>query len=192
MEKTTYAWIKKGILALLTVLLAGCCIVLAGCGQSAEESIREVIANEFDEMKNRSTEQLEGLSGTSAQFAGLSQPGVTSAEVFDAIFSDFDYRIESIEVDGDRATVGIVFITKDMSGFYEEFNKNGTKAAENGEINSQEDVGKIFLETIRGLPTQETGVVEFEMVESAGTWKLANDFRSILSEALYPKSIMSR
>ncbi|WP_251197424.1 hypothetical protein [Anaerotardibacter muris] len=194
MEKAQ-AWAQKGIIALLAVFVACCCTFLAGCAENAEDAVRKVVTEEFDEVKNASAEEIEQLSAASSEFASLSAYGITAADAYDAIFSEFDYKIDSIKVDGDKATVGVVFTTKDLTTFQSALTTAAQNAVADGSLAEAEDmnaaIGQLVIDTIKDLPTTETKVIEFDVVKVAGNWEMASDSGEILQEALFPSSIMN-
>lgn len=196
MEKAQ-TWAQRGIIALLAVFVACCCTFLAGCSENAEDAVRKVVTEEFDEVKNASAEEIEQLAGDSSEFAALSAYGITAADAYDAIFSEFDYKIDNIKVDGDKATVGVVFTTKDLTTFQSALTTAAQEAATNGSLTglSSTDlnaaIGKLVLDTIKSLPNTETKVIDFDVVKVAGNWEMASDSGQVLQEALFPTSVMN-
>ena len=196
MEKA-HAWAQKGLIAFLAVFVACCCTFLAGCAENAEDKVRQVVTEEFDEVKNASAEEIEELAGDSSEFAALSAYGITAADAYDAIFSDFDYKIDSIKIDGDKATVGVVFTTKDLTTFQSALTTAAQEAATNGSLTGLSSselnaaIGNLVLDTIKGLPNTETKVIDFEVDKVAGNWEMASDSGEVLQEALFPSSVMN-
>lgn len=39
MEKTSWSWEQKGIIALFAAMVACCCVFLAGCAENSEEAV---------------------------------------------------------------------------------------------------------------------------------------------------------
>lgn len=197
MENKAQTWARKGFIALLVALVVCCCTLLAGCAESADDAVRKVVTDEFNEIKNASAEEVEELAGDSSEFAALSAYGITAADAYDAIFSDFDYKIDSIKVDGDKATVGVVFTTKDLTTFQSALVTAAQDAANNGTFDNMTTsemnaaIGQLVLDTIKNLPTTETKVIDFEVNKVAGNWEMADDSGDILQEALFPTSVMN-
>lgn len=135
MEKTTGSWMKKGVVALLALLVAGCCMLLAGCAEeNSEEAVRKVVTEELDQVKNIDEAAIEELAGDSSEFQELETYGITATDAYNAVFSDFDYQIESVEVDGDTATVGVKFTTKDFTKFQSALTEAAQKASTDGSL----------------------------------------------------------
>ncbi len=170
---------------------------LAGCAENSEDAVRNAVTNELDEIKNYDTEAIEEIASGSTEFAALSAYGITATDAYEAIFSDFDYTIEDVKVDGDKATVGIKFTTKDLNKFQSALVTAAQQADADGslegltqtEMNAK--IGELVLNTIKDLPTTETKVIEFDVVKQGGNWQMANDSGEVLQEALFPSSVMS-
>lgn len=197
MENTVWSWARKGVVALFALLVACCCMFLAGCAENSEDAVRNAVTNELDEIKNYDTEAIEEIASGSTEFAALSAYGITATDAYEAIFSDFDYTIEDVKVDGDKATVGIKFTTKDLNKFQSALVTAAQQADADGslegltqtEMNAK--IGELVLNTIKDLPTTETKVIEFDVVKQGGNWQMANDSGEVLQEALFPSSVMS-
>lgn len=197
MENTTWSWARKGVVALFALLVACSCMFLAGCAENSEEAVRSAVTNELDEIKNFDTEEIEAFASESTEFAALSSYGITATAAYEAIFSDFDYAIEEVKVDGDKATVGIKFTTKDLNKFQSALVAAAQQADADGslegltqtELNTK--IGDLVINTIKDLPTTETQVINFDVVKQGGNWQMASDSGEVLQEALFPASVMS-
>lgn len=197
MENTTWSWARKGVVALFALLVACSCMFLAGCAENSEEAVRNAVTNELDEIKNFDTEEIEAFASESTEFAALSSYGITATAAYEAIFSDFDYAIEEVKVDGDKATVGIKFTTKDLNKFQSALVAAAQQADADGslegltqtELNAK--IGDLVINTIKDLPTTETQVINFDVVKQGGSWQMASDSGEVLQEALFPASVMS-
>lgn len=197
MENTTWSWARKGVVALFALLVACSCMFLAGCAENSEEAVRNAVTNELDEIKNFDTEEIEAFASESTEFAALSSYGITATAAYEAIFSDFDYAIEEVKVDGDKATVGIKFTTKDLNKFQSALVAAAQQADADGslegltqtELNAK--IGDLVINTIKDLPTTETQVINFDVVKQGGNWQMASDSGEVLQEALFPASVMS-
>lgn len=191
----TSSWLRKAAIAFCAILVACCCGLLTGC-ESNEDAVRNAVSDEFNEIKNADPAAIEEIAGDSTQFDALSAYGITATDAYDALFSDFDYKIESVKVDGDNATVSVVFTTKDLSDFQSAL----IAAASNMDQSSISSmtpeqfnvaIGKLVLDTIRSLPTTQTDPVEFELAKKNGSWEMDSDSGTILQNALFPTSVMN-
>lgn len=197
MENTAWSWARKGAVALFALLVACCCTFLAGCAENSEEAVRNAVTSELDEVKNFDQEAIEEIASGSTEFAALSAYGITATDAYEAIFSDFDYTIEDVKIDGDKATVGIKFTTKDLAKFQSALVTAAQQADADGALEGlsqtemNEAIGQIVLNTIKELPVTETQVIDFDVVKKDGKWQMAADSGEVLQEALFPTSVMS-
>ena len=102
MERTTWSWAHKAALAVVAFVVACCCAFLSGCAENSEEAARNAVTSELDQIKNVDAAAIEEIAGGSAEFQALSTYGITANDAYEAIFSDFDYQIEGVKVDGTR------------------------------------------------------------------------------------------
>ena len=197
METTTWSWARKAAVAVFAFAVACCCMLLSGCAENSEEAVRNAVTDEFNEVKNFDTEAIEQIAGSSSEFQALSTYGITATDAYEAIFSDFDYQIESVKVDGDKATVGVKFTAKDLTKFQSALVAAAQQAGSDGSLNGltqqqmNEKIGQLVLDTIKGLPTTETETVDFECVKKDGKWQLSDSAGQTLQNALFPSSVMS-
>ena len=98
--------------------IVGCALVLcmgfalSGCGTSDEEMIRAGISKELDALKNPTSESLKEMfnkegSETEAVEAQFEALGLDFYEFCEHLFKNFDYTIDEISIDGDKATVDL-------------------------------------------------------------------------------------
>lgn len=90
MEKTSWSWAQKGIIALFAAMVACCCVFLAGCAENSEEAVRNVVTTELDAVKNSDTETIEAIAGDSSEFQALSTYGISATDAYEAVFNGFD------------------------------------------------------------------------------------------------------
>lgn len=196
MEKTTWSWMRKGAAVLFALLVACCCMLLAGCAENSEDAVRKAATSELDQIKNMDAATLEEIAGDSSEFDELSTYGITTTDAYDAIFGEFDYTIEGIKVDGDKATVTAKFTAKDLSQFQSALTEAAEKAQADGTLNatSQSElntvIGQLVLDTINGLPTTETEPVDLECAKVNGEWQLTDNAADAMQEAMFPSSVL--
>lgn len=197
MERTTWSWVHKAVVAVFAFVVACCCMLLSGCAEDNEEAARNAVADELNEVKNFDAETIEQALGSSAEFQALGAYGITATDAYEAIFSDFDYQIEGVKVDGDKATVSVKITSKDLSQFQDALIAAVQQASEDGSFDNlsqqqlNEKVGQLVIETIKSLPTTQTDVVDFDCVKRDGKWQLASNSGQVLQEALFPTSVMT-
>ena len=197
MEKTSWSWAQKGIIALFAAMVACCCVFLAGCAENSEEAVRNVVTTELDAVKNSDTETIEAIAGDSSEFQALSTYGISATDAYEAVFNGFDYKIESVKVDGDKAVVGVKLTAKDLTKFQSALGEAAQNLAKDSSFTSMttqemnQAIGKLVLDTIKDLPTTETDTVELDVVKKDGKWQLSNSAGVALQEALFPSSVMN-
>ena len=174
MEKTSWSWAQKGIIALFAAMVACCCVFLAGCAENSEEAVRNVVTTELDAVKNSDTETIEAIAGDSSEFQALSTYGISATDAYEAVFNGFDYKIESVKVDGDKAVVGVKLTAKDLTKFQSALVEAAQNLAKDSSFTSMttqemnQAIGKLVLDTIKDLPTTETDTVELDVVKKDG------------------------
>lgn len=197
MERTTWSWARKAAVAVFAFVVACCCMLLSGCAENSEEAARNAVTSELDQIKNVDAEAIEQIAGGSTEFQALGAYGITATDAYEAIFSDFDYQIEGVKVDGDKATVEVKFTSKDLSQFQTALVAAAQQATTDGSLNGlsqqqmNEKIGQLVIDTIKSLPTTQTDTVEFECVKKDGKWQLSDDAGQVLQEALFPSSVMT-
>ena len=177
----------------------GCllCVFLAGCAENSEEAVRNVVTTELDAVKNSDTETIEAIAGDSSEFQALSTYGISATDAYEAVFNGFDYKIESVKVDGDKAVVGVKLTAKDLTKFQSALVEAAQNLAKDSSFTSMttqemnQAIGKLVLDTIKDLPTTETDTVELDVVKKDGKWQLSNSAGVALQEALFPSSVMN-
>lgn len=199
MEKLESSWMRKIAIALCAFAVACCCGLMTGCAsENSEDAVRNTVTDELDQIKNSDPELIDEIASQTTEFKELEMYNITAADAYQAMFSDFDYKIEKVEVDGDKATVGIVFTTKDLSKFQNALIEAAQQAQANGEFDNMnqeqanEAIGKMVIDTIKALPVSQTPVTDFQVVKKNGAWEMADDSGTILQEALFPTSVMNR
>lgn len=197
MERTTWSWAHKAALAVVAFVVACCCVFLSGCAENSEEAARNAVTSELDQIKNVDAAAIEEIAGGSAEFQALSTYGITANDAYEAIFSDFDYQIEGVKVDGDKATVSVKFTSKDLGQFQSALVAAAQQASTDGSLTGlsqtqmNEKIGQLVIDTIKALPTTETDIVDFEVEKKNGKWQLADNSGEVLQEAIFPSSLTS-
>lgn len=111
--------IAKRVTAVFTMvaLAAGLCFTLAACGSSAqsdEELIKTSLANTFDAFKTPTEESLSPYIDDTTK-SQLDAMGIDSVEMCEHLFKHFDYTIDNVKVDGDKAVATMTIQNVDMT-----------------------------------------------------------------------------
>lgn len=167
----------KKVAALFTagVLMLGALFAVTGCGANAEEAIRKAITEELDTYKNMDDSV---LSATSTMLAdqGLEEMGLDSRELAVTILDGFDYSIDSVTVDGDKAVATVTIISKSYSDFENEVEAAVSDVASVPGIEdmSQEEIyqlyGERIMEAINGLETKSE-TTDIEYARQGNVWE---------------------
>lgn len=109
----------KRAVAIVTMLAlsVGLGFVLVACGSSAaddEQLINDELTKVLDAFKNPTKESLSPYI-TDSDLAQLDALGVDYVELFQHLFKHFDYTINDVKVDGDKAVVKLTVENADIS-----------------------------------------------------------------------------
>ena len=119
MRKVKRAVRSAGFRRLFPVLIVGCILVavlLASCFRSGSRSIRKVIARELDPLKKMDTNTVSKYVPGDILFpegGGVEASSDEIGSVFTMFFKDFDYKVRSVKVSGDKANALVTVKTPD-------------------------------------------------------------------------------
>lgn len=86
----------------------------AGCADNSEQVIRETLVEEFDGYKNldeATMAEFDSALGSS----GLEELGITNEQLAKSILSGFDYTVDSVTVNGNKAEAVVTVTSKNFS-----------------------------------------------------------------------------
>ena len=119
MRKVKRAVRSAGFRRLFPVLIVGCilaAVLLASCFRSGSRSIRKVIARELDPLKKMDTNTVSKYVPGDILFpegGGVEASSDEIGSVFTMFFKDFDYKVRSVKVSGDKANALVTVKTPD-------------------------------------------------------------------------------
>lgn len=163
---------------------------LAGCGPSAEEVVRQGVADELERLKTHDAALLDELAADS----GADQLAVygIDAQTFIAAYLDgFDYRIDEVKVEGDEATATVVLTCKKFDAFTQALTEATTALAEDegtadlGDEELNAKIGEVVLEVLAGVAPTESSPVELPFARTDNVWSPAPGAEQALSRALF-------
>lgn len=186
--------VRKALGEALVACLALSMGMLAGCGAPVDEeqAVRDVIAANFDEVKNADNEFQQSVAQGFAATAG---------DTFDAdaiaasIMEGFDYSIDEVTVDGDKAQAQVMITCKRMTDLNTKVTEAVTELTssmvgsdvETIQAAYADKVLDIFNETV---PT-ESGPYEIALTKENGSWVLgSSSVTSALLEAFDTSGMM--
>ena len=151
---------------LAAVALSVGALSLGACGPSAEEVVRQGVADELERLKTHDEALLDDLDG-------------------------FDYRIDEVKVDGDNATATVVLTCKKFDAFAQALTEATTALAEDGQTAEldadqiNEKVGQLVLEALGSVEPTESNPVELPFARTDNAWGPASGAEQALSTALF-------
>ncbi len=166
-----------------------CLLYLCACGPSDEEIITQKLTTEFESIKTLDSSLVDQIS-SDTNLQTLTEFGVTPQAFVSSFLTGFDYRIESISVDGDTASATVVFICKDYSAFNTALAEAYGTLVADGYLTtlSQEETniayGETLIATMNAIqPTESTPfTITFEQVDKV--WMPSESADLAISQAL--------
>ena len=116
---------------LAAVALSVGALSLGACGPSAEEVVRQGVADELERLKTHDEALLDELAADSG-VDQLATYGIDAKSFIAAYLDGFDYRIDEVKVDGDSATATVVLTCKKFDAFAQALTEATTALAEDG------------------------------------------------------------
>ena len=114
---------------LAAVALSVGALSLGACGPSAEEVVRQGVADELERLKTHDEALLDELAADSG-VDQLATYGIDAKSFIAAYLDGFDYRIDEVKVDGDSATATVVLTCKKFDAFAQALTETTTELAE--------------------------------------------------------------
>jgi len=104
---------KKVLMVVISVVAAlTMMIMVAGCGKSDEQVIKDGISSELDQFKDVNSDQWQ--QNMSSLDSTLSGYGISSTDLVSSWVEGFDYQIGDVTIDGDTATVQVTITCKQL------------------------------------------------------------------------------
>ena len=166
---------------LAAVALSVGALSLGACGPSAEEVVRQGVADELERLKTHDEALLDELATY----------GIDAKSFIAAYLDGFDYRIDEVKVDGDSATATVVLTCKKFDAFAQALTETTTELAEDeqtAELDADqinEKVGQLVLEALGSVEPTESNPVELPFTRTDNAWGPASGAEQALSTALF-------
>ena len=168
---------------LAAVALSVGALSLGACGPSAEEVVRQGVADELERLKTHDEALLDELAADSG-VDQLATYGIDAKSFIAAYLDGFDYRIDEVKVDGDNATATVVLTCKKFDAFAQALTEATTALAEDGQT-AELDVGQLVLEALGSVEPTESNPVELPFARTDNAWGPASGAEQALSTALF-------
>lgn len=192
---------KRAMIVLATVVMSvGLCFGLAACGGAAnndEQLIKSELDKAFSTLKNPTEESIKELTGGDlSSLDEIKQYGVEPVEMLKHFFSKFDYTIDGVKVDGDKATASVTITNIDFESV---LNKTAADLQNNQEFMTQaaaayasggeEAMYKlIFEEVYKAIDNSNdltTNSVDIALEKKDGTWDFSEQGQKDLVSAMF-------
>lgn len=163
---------------------------LGACGPSAEEAMRQGVADELERLKAHDGALLDELAADSG-IDQLATYGIDAKSFIVAYLDGFDYRIDEVKVDGDSATATVVLTCKKFDAFAQALTEATTSLAEDGQTTEldadriNEKVGQLVLEALGSVEPSESDPVELTFARTDNAWEPTSGAEQALSTALF-------
>lgn len=175
---------------LAAALLAMGAAALVGCGPNDEEVIREGVSAELDKLKNLDGETLD-LLASEAGADDLATYGIDAKEFVSSYLAGFDYRIESVNVDGDNATASVVLTCKSFSQYTDSIGEAVTTLAADESVQSMSTdeqnmkFGEAIMSSLNALSAVETGPIDLTFTRDGNSWNTTQEAEQAITNALF-------
>lgn len=183
--------IKNALVACAaTVVMAFGAVALTGCGPSDEEVIREGVTAQLEAIKTLDPALLDELS-KGAGTAEMAAYGIEPKEFVTSYLAGFDYRVDEITVDGDKAQANVVLTCKSLKEFEKAFTEATQALASyeavanmtEAEITSK--IGQTIMDTLGALQPVETAPIAIGYELKDDTWAPDSSAEKAVSDALF-------
>lgn len=180
---------KKKVLVPLAMIAVCCLAMLAGCGPSTEDMIRNDLTSQFDGIKSDSGDLADEVAESAGEdFAAI---GVDAKAFATAYLEGFDYAINDVTVDGDTATADVTATCKSLNGILNAF-QTSFAAKLNGydaeSLPSEDELnqlaGQLLMEATEAAEPRETACSLTYAKDDDGTWEADDSFETELLNAL--------
>ena len=182
----------KAIMAtcLAVVVLSIGALSLTGCGPSAEDVVRQGVADELERLKTHDAALLDELAAGSGADQ-LAVYGIDSQTFIAGYLDGFDYRIDEVTIEGDKATATVVLTSKKLDVFTQALTEATTTLAADESVAAlgteelNEKVGQVVLEVLAKVEPTESAPIELPFERKDSTWSPSSGAEQVLSSALF-------
>lgn len=200
-EKAMKKTLKRVSIILVTVAMSvGLCVGLAACGSSAsndEQMIRSELDKAFGTLKNPTEDSIKELTGGDlSDLDEMKQYGVDPIDMIKHLFGKFDYSIDNVKVDGDKAVATVTMTNVDIQAVVNEtmstlendsdFIAQVQQAYTSG---SMTDAYKLvfdkMFEAIDNSDKLVTSTSDFELEKKDGQWDFTDEAQQQLVHDLF-------
>lgn len=179
-------WRKACTVVLGAVLAVVPVVGLTACGGNPADQVKSVVTSNLDQIKNLDADAIEELGSMDELKELETTYGISSERLIKAFYGHFDYTVDSVEVEGDTATVKITSSNVDLQKVVESYMDSLTEFAtseeaqtlvtEGGQQAVQDKVVELLMAAFEAddVPTTE-GQTDLAMERSDNTWTYVNE-----------------
>lgn len=176
---------KTLLAAVVSACLAACALSLAGCtsGPSDEDQVRNVVSQDFDQIKNMDDATLEQLTSGIGEdeTAVFSAIGLNVNEFLKAFFDGFDYQITDVQVDGDAASATVTCTMKSTQDIQNAWNDTFS----NFTSSDITELGPQLMQDMANVEPTESAPITIKLhKDSNGEWVEDDDAAKALSDTM--------
>ncbi len=179
-------WQKVATAALAVALAVVPAVGLVGCGGNPADQVKSVVTSNFDQIKSLDAEAIDELGSMDELKELETTYGISSERLIKAFYGHFDYTVDSVEVDGDTATVKITSSNVDLQKVVESYMDSLTEFATSGEAQNlvteggQQAVQDKVVELLMAAFEAEdvpiaTGQTDLAMERADNSWTYVNE-----------------
>lgn len=180
---------KLAIILLASALLVLSAGALAGCGKSADATIKDDMTRQLDGVKKMDGDFANSLvSAFSTE--SFEVYGIDPAAFVQSYFQGFDYSIGEIKVDGDTATVELTLTCKSYSAIKVAIGEATAELNGSDEFASlphdeqYERIGQIVMEALDSATPLETKPITVRYTKKDDSWLPTDNTAQAIAKAL--------
>lgn len=181
----------RSLFALVLCVALAASLGLTGCaGGSAEDAIRSSLTAELDQAKTLD----RGFVSAIAPYMDVDlfrDYGIDGTEFVTAYLDGFDYSIDSISVDDDKATAVVTLTCTSYSDFYSRLNAASSTMAQNASEYvdmSREDLARVYgsllMDTLDEAELAKTKPMTLTFKRTDNTWEMQESLEGAIASSL--------
>jgi hypothetical protein len=181
---------KACLLSLAAVLALTAMFTLAGCGNNAEQVIRDGLTKDFGSLKDKASDEFKEVSDQADQM--LKSQGLDIPDFMTMWLEGYDFTIGKITVDGSAATAEVTIKAKQLGPILDSVVAELTENA--ADFTSQKEItdamAQMISEQMASAELVETAVT-VECKKSGDTWSVSSDLENnVVMPALFGESTL--
>lgn len=177
---------KKVLVMMVALVLAVVPVLgLAGCGADPAKQVADMVNKDLGEVKNLDSDAIDDIVDDSTM-QELEGYGVSAQELVKAFYGHFDYRVDSVQVEGDTATAQVWSSNVDLDSVMEDYMSAVTEYATTSEAQQlylsggqdalEKKLVEMLMEQLQASDVKTTeGTTEVTLQRSGDDWEYSNE-----------------